>query len=113
MHLAGEMRPTTPPPGFELESNLETVRRLRTYEPAINFYGHAGPGGDDAVGELDHYEAMLPEWVEVVEDLREGHGEDVDAIVGALEPGWHSPTVHRDVAGVLRYLNRESEVERP
>jgi len=113
MHLAGEMRPTTPPPGFELEANLETVRRLRTYEPAINFYGHAGPGGDDAVGELDHYEAMLPEWVEVVEDLREGHGEDVEAIVDALDPGWHSPTVQRDVAGVLHYLDREREVERP
>jgi glyoxylase-like metal-dependent hydrolase (beta-lactamase superfamily II) len=105
MHLAGEMRPTTPPPGFDLEANLETVRRLRTYEPAINYYGHVGPGGDDAVGELDRYEAMLPEWVEVVEGLRADHGADVDAIVDALEPGWHSPTVQRDVAGVLHYLD--------
>ncbi|MFT4883024.1 MAG: glyoxylase-like metal-dependent hydrolase (beta-lactamase superfamily II), partial [Natronomonas sp.] len=62
MHLAGEMRPTTPPPGFDLEANLETVDRLRAYEPAKNLYGHVGPGGDDAVSELDRYEAMLPEW---------------------------------------------------
>jgi len=107
MHLAGEMRPTTPPPGFDLEANLETVRRLREYDPAINFYGHVGPGGDDAVGELDRYEAMLPEWVETVERHRAEVGEDVDAIVDALEARWQSPTVQRDVAGVLHYLSHQ------
>jgi glyoxylase-like metal-dependent hydrolase (beta-lactamase superfamily II) len=111
MCLAGEMRPTTPPPGFDLEANIETVRRLRTYEPAINFYGHVGPGGDDAVGELDRYETMLPEWVERVDGLRAEFGEDVEAIVEALEARWHSPTVQRDVAGVLHYLDREREAE--
>ena len=116
MHLAGEMRPTTPPPGFDLEANVETVRRLRALEPAVNFYGHVGPGGEDAVGELDRYEAMLPEWVERVDGLRAEFGEDVDAIVDALDSGWHSPTVRRDVAGVLDYLSDgegESEGERP
>jgi glyoxylase-like metal-dependent hydrolase (beta-lactamase superfamily II) len=116
MHLAGEMRPTTPPPGFDLEANVETVRRLRALEPAVNFYGHVGPGGEDAVGELDRYEAMLPEWVQVVEDRRAEVGGGVDAIVDALAPRWHSPTVHRDVAGVLDYLSDgggESEGERP
>ena len=116
MHLAGEMRPTTPPPGFDLEVNVETVRRLRALEPAVNFYGHVGPGGEDAVGELDRYEAMLPEWVELVDDFRAEFGEDVEAIVHALDSGWHSPTVRRDVAGVLDYLSDgegESEGERP
>jgi glyoxylase-like metal-dependent hydrolase (beta-lactamase superfamily II) len=107
MYFAGEMRPTTPPPGFDLEANLETVQRLRTIEPAINFYGHVGPGGDDAVAELDRYEAMLPEWVDVVAGLRDQVGEDPGAIVEALDARWHSPTVQRDVSGVLQYLDRE------
>ena len=107
MHLAGEMRPTTPPPGFDLEANLETVERLRAFEPSINFYGHVGPGGDDAVAELDRYERMLPEWVETVAERREVHGDDVAAIVGSLAGRWQSPTVERDVAGVMHYLDRE------
>jgi glyoxylase-like metal-dependent hydrolase (beta-lactamase superfamily II) len=106
MHLAGAMRPTTPPPGFDLEANLETVARLRAYEPEINLYGHVGPGGDDAVGELDRYEAMLPEWVDLVRQKRAEHGEDVGAIVADLDDDWQSPTVQRDVAGVLHYLGK-------
>lgn len=109
MHLAGEMRPTTPPPGFDLETNLETIDRLRTYEPSVNFYGHVGPGGDDAVGELDRYESMLPEWVDTVAERRDEYGEDVDAIVESLDARWQSPTVQRDVAGVLHYLDGEAD----
>ena len=109
MHLAGEMRPTTPPPGFDLEANLETVERLRAFEPSINFYGHVGPGGDDAVAELDRYERMLPEWVETVAERREVHGDDVAAIVGSLAGRWQSPTVERDVAGVMHYLDRDGD----
>lgn len=101
MYFDGEMRPTTPPPGFDLEANLDTVDRLRAYDPERNFYGHFGPGGPDAIRELDRYERMLPEWVEVVERLYERHGDDVDAIVSALGPEWQSPTVRRDVAGVI------------
>ena len=104
MFLAGEMRPTTPPPDFDLEANLETVRRLRALEPSVTFYGHVGPG-EDAVAELDRYEAMLPEWVETVADRRDRLGDDVDAIVEALDGRWMSPTVDRDVAGVLDYLD--------
>ena len=54
---------------------------------------------------------MLPEWVERVDGLRAEFGEDVEAIVEALEARWHSPTVQRDVAGVLHYLDREREAE--
>ncbi|MFD1514934.1 MBL fold metallo-hydrolase [Halomarina rubra] len=93
--------PTTPPPSFDLERNLATCSRLRELAPSVNLYGHFGPGGDDAVGELETYAALLPEWVDVVEELAAEHGEDVAAIVGALDDRWHSPTVGRDVAGVL------------
>jgi len=109
MHLAGEMRPTTPPPGFDLEASLETVDRLRGFEPSVNLYGHVGPGGDDAVDELDRYEALLPEWVDVVAQRRAEFGEDVGAIVDSLASRWLSPTVQRDVAGVLHYLNETGQ----
>jgi glyoxylase-like metal-dependent hydrolase (beta-lactamase superfamily II) len=105
MHLAGEMRPTTPPPGFDLEANLETVARLREFDLAKNFYGHVGPGGDDAVGELDRYEEMLPEWVDLLAERRQEHDDDIGAIVESLADRWLSPTVQRDVAGVLHYLD--------
>ena len=104
MYLDGQMRPTTPPPAFDLSANLDTVDRLRAYAPKKNLYGHFGPGGADAIRELDRYERLLTEWVEVVERLSERHGDDVDAIVGELGPEWQSPTVHRDVAGVLHAL---------
>jgi glyoxylase-like metal-dependent hydrolase (beta-lactamase superfamily II) len=105
MHLAGEMRPTTPPPGFDLEANLETVDRLRAYDPEKNFYGHYGPGGNHAVRELDRYERLLPEWVDLVDSRRAEDGGDVGAIVDSLGAEWQSPTVGRDVAGVLHYLD--------
>jgi glyoxylase-like metal-dependent hydrolase (beta-lactamase superfamily II) len=105
MHLAGEMRPTTPPPGFDLEANLDTVARLREFDPEKNFYGHVGPGGDDAVGELDRYEEMLPEWVDLLAERRQEHDDDIGAIVESLADRWLSPTVQRDVAGVLQYLD--------
>ena len=142
MRLDGRLYPTTPPPGFDLEANLDTVDRLRAYDPARVLYGHFGPGSDDPVRELDRYEWLLPAWVDLVEarraevsagraeDRREGDGngggegnadEDADgmehggsgdeeevvaAIVDTLEANWLSPTVHRDVAGVLHYLDR-------
>lgn len=107
MYLDGAMRPTTPPPAFDLEASLETVDRLRAYDPERNFYGHFGPGGNDAVRELDRYERLLPEWVDRLRQAREAHGDDVDTIVESLGSEWMSPTVERDVAGVLHYLDGE------
>ncbi len=104
MYLNGELRPTTPPPGFDLETNLATIDRLRSYTPAINLYGHFGPGGDDAVAELDQYKSLLPEWVDVIDARRRDHGDDPSGIAASLPERWQSPTVHRDIAGILQYL---------
>lgn len=105
MYLGGEMRPTTPPPGFDLEANLETVDTLRAYDPSKNLYGHVGPGGNNPIREYDRYERMLPEWVERITELRGTHGDDIATIVDELGREWQSPTVQRDVAGVLKYLD--------
>lgn len=105
MRLGGQLRPTTPPPEFDLEANLETVDRIRAYDPSKVLYGHFGPGSDDAVRELDRYEVLLTDWVELVDERRTEH-DGVDAIVDSLGPEWQSPTIHRDTAGVVGYLNR-------
>ncbi|MFC5972726.1 MBL fold metallo-hydrolase [Halomarina salina] len=99
-HVDGRLYPSTPPP-FDLDANLATCDRLRDLDPSVNLYGHFGPGGDDPVSELDAYAALLPEWVELVGDLAAERGEDVGAIVDALDERWRSPTTERDVAGVL------------
>jgi glyoxylase-like metal-dependent hydrolase (beta-lactamase superfamily II) len=104
MYLGGQLYPTTPPPAFDLEANVVTCDRLLEFEPSVNLYGHYGAGGDDPVGELESYPGLLREWVEVIDRLRGEHGDDVGAIVGDLDARWHSPTVQRDVAGVLQWL---------
>ena len=104
MYQGGEMRPTTPPPSFDLEANLETVRRLRDLGPERNLYGHFGPGeAGEALTELDRYETMLPEWVAFVDERREERP-SVSEILEVTGPEWQSATVQRDIAGVLYYL---------
>jgi glyoxylase-like metal-dependent hydrolase (beta-lactamase superfamily II) len=111
MYQAGEMRPTTPPPSFDLAANLDTVRRLRDMDPETNLYGHFGPGETgEAVAGLDRYESMLPEWVAFVDEHRDGRP-SVSEILEVTGPEWRSPTVQRDVAGVLRYLEECDERE--
>jgi glyoxylase-like metal-dependent hydrolase (beta-lactamase superfamily II) len=110
MHQDGAMRPTTPPPSFDLKANLDTVARLRGLDPETNLYGHFGPGeAGAAVEELDRYEEMLPEWVEFVDEHR-GERPSVSEILEVTGPEWQSPTVQRDVAGVLKFL-RERDGE--
>ncbi|MFO7926061.1 MAG: MBL fold metallo-hydrolase [Halobacteriota archaeon] len=107
MYFEGALRPTTPPPEFDLETTLDTVDRLRAYDPDRLFYGHFGPGSRDAVRELDRYERLLPEWVDTVRELRADHGDDVASIVDALGPEWRSFSLELDVAGVLHSLDQE------
>ena len=98
--------PTTPPPSFDLDANLATVERLRKLGPERTLYSHFGPGQrGQAVAELDTYAEVLPEWVAAVRDARERAGDDLNAMLDVLRPEWDSPTVRRDVVGVLRYLD--------
>jgi glyoxylase-like metal-dependent hydrolase (beta-lactamase superfamily II) len=109
MYQDGAMRPTTPPPSFDLRANLDTVARLRELDPETNLYGHFGPGEPgEAVAELDRYEELLPEWVEFVDEHREERP-SVSEILEVTGSEWQSPTVQRDVAGVLKFLREREE----
>jgi glyoxylase-like metal-dependent hydrolase (beta-lactamase superfamily II) len=96
-----QVAPSTPPPSFDLEANLETIERLRALDPERILYCHFGPG-KDAAAELDAYAEVLPAFVAAVKEAAERHGEDIAAIVADLESEWPSPTLQRDVVGVLR-----------
>ncbi|MFB6083445.1 MAG: MBL fold metallo-hydrolase [Halorientalis sp.] len=98
--------PTTPPPSFDLEANLDTVDRLLELEPSRTLYSHFGPGEPGAAAdELRDYAAVLPAFVDAVEEVRAETGDDLEAMLDALRPEWESPTLRRDVVGVRRYLD--------
>lgn len=99
--------PSTPPPSFDLDANLATIDRLRDLEPERILFSHFGPGGD-GVADLDAAAEVLPEWVERVRDARDAT-DDLDGIVERVTPEWQSPTLRRDIVGVLQYLDRETE----
>jgi glyoxylase-like metal-dependent hydrolase (beta-lactamase superfamily II) len=104
MAVAGELHPTTPPPDFDLDASLATVRRLRERDPGAICFGHFGHR-DDAAEVLGTYESLLPAWVDAVEDAVAAVGRDRAAVVDALSGDWNGPTLARDVAGVLASLD--------
>ena len=108
MYYENRVLPSTPPPSFDLEANLATVERLQALDPAVNCYGHFGPGERGAAAdELAAYADVLPEYVERIDDLRADH-DGAGEVLAALGERWQTPTAYRDVAGVIRYL-RERE----
>jgi len=101
-----QVAPTTPPPSFDLEANLDTIDRIRDLDPSRTLYSHFGPGKPGkAVAELDAYERILQEFVDAVETARAAVGDDTNDLLSELTPAWQSPTLRRDIVGVLRYLD--------
>jgi glyoxylase-like metal-dependent hydrolase (beta-lactamase superfamily II) len=107
MSYGGGLLPTTPAPDFDLEVSLDTIDRLRERDPAALCYGHFGVR-EDAVDALDAYAELLPEWVEAVEEaLADPDVEDRSDLVSSLRADWASPTLERDVHGVLHALDAD------
>lgn len=101
----GHAIPSTPPPSFDLDANLATIHRLRPLDPERILYGHFGVGQEGTVL-LDEYARELQEWVEQIAAGRERHGDDAAAIAADLPEKWNTPTLERDVGGVLVALER-------
>ena len=102
-HLDGHPIPSTPPPSFDLADSLETLDRLRPLAPDRILYGHFGVGTDGSEL-LETYRRELPAWVDRIDTGRDEHGDDPGAIAGDLPEKWHSPTLERDIQGVLLSL---------
>jgi len=118
MYFNGELVHTTPPPNFDLETNLESLDRLTRFDATTLLYTHFGPRGDDEekVREsLDEYRVVLKDWVESVEKAydRLGNIEEVaDELYAETEfpARWDEDAVREmtrmDVQGAVMYLDR-------
>jgi len=102
-HFDGQPIPSTPPPSFDLADNLATLERLQPLAPDRILYGHFGVGRDGS-RLLETYRRELPEWVDRIEAGRHEHGDDPATIAADLPEKWHSPTLERDIQGVLLSL---------
>ncbi len=81
---AAELRPTTPPPEFDLEVALQTLDRFRAARPRRLLYSHFGPVGD-VEATLDRAGEEMRVWTSAVASARTD-GLDLDhAIVRVRE----------------------------
>ncbi len=64
-----DLRPSTPPPDFDLDLALASLRRFRAAAPSRLLFSHFGPVLD-VVASLDRAEEELRLWVELVRETR-------------------------------------------
>jgi glyoxylase-like metal-dependent hydrolase (beta-lactamase superfamily II) len=65
----GDMRPSTPPPDFDLDLALASIGRFRDVAPSRLLFSHFGPV-EDVDGSLARAEEELRLWVELVRGTR-------------------------------------------
>lgn len=107
------VRPTSPPPGFDLEGCLDDIAMLEELDPAALYYPHFGdqPTGD----RLAAYRETLREWVAAVEKKR-NELENDDAVaeyfadradtLDVWEADHARGEERMNVEGVLQYLDQ-------
>jgi len=122
----GDLRPATPPPEFDLDAALASLERMRERRPTRLLFSHFGPVSDVGTT-LDRSVEELRLWVELVREAR-SDGLDLDhAVVRVRERTAERyalrsvPEVEHkievlssteaDVAGIWRWLDRQSELE--
>ncbi len=115
--LEGRLLPATPPPNFDLEASLETLKRLRGVSAKLLLYTHYGPR-DDVPQALSQYKELLERWVETVRRAWVETGSEQGALKRLLENPWVRSLPYRgvrpeeelvmNIQGVLRYLARAS-----
>lgn len=96
-----DVRPSTPPPDFDLDLALSSMARMRDVRPTRLLFSHFGPVTDvDAV--LENSEAELQRWVEFV---REARARDMD-LDHAVAMVWEKTRLQYDDAGDLSAAER-------
>ncbi len=120
----GVLRPATPPPDFDLEQAVHSLKRFAELRPEHMVLTHYGPVAD-AQATLAEAEDMLHAWVEVaervIEDASDAGIDDVAAALAeafALDPetlpaGIREKAeilngVHSNAAGIVRYLRQRA-----
>lgn len=112
-----ELLPTTPPPNFDLEKNLETLKILRNFDLSLLAYTHWG-WSDAPMEKLRAYEDILSDWVNEVKEARDNLGENqaIEPMIGRHLPEWAETDDEKrffrslltmNKRGVLNYLSRK------
>jgi glyoxylase-like metal-dependent hydrolase (beta-lactamase superfamily II) len=120
---AGVLRPATPPPDFDLDQALDSLRRFAEHSPARIALAHYGLIDVDPSDLLDEAGATLRAWAEEAERAWRA-GEDVaDALAArfagdfaGVDPARRKKLetlngVHSNAAGLKRWLETTKSVE--
>jgi glyoxylase-like metal-dependent hydrolase (beta-lactamase superfamily II) len=117
----GILRPATPPPDFDLELAIASLRRFAELRPELVVLTHYGPV-EEPLATLTEAEDMLHGWVEVAErTMRESEEAGVDDVAAAFADAFAAAPadlpeevrdkfevlngVHSNAAGIVRYLS--------
>jgi len=123
----GVLRPATPPPDFDLELAVASLRRFRSLRPSQLVLTHCGPVEDPEATLVEAEEALL-RWVETAEQVvRDGPASGVEEVAAALagtfplaQPQVTAESartyellngVRSNAAGIVRYLQRRAGAE--
>ena len=117
----GVLRPATPPPDFDLDAAVTSLRRFAHRRPTALALAHYGVVPADPAGLLDEAEATLRRWAAVAETAWRD-GEDVaaaltdafgDDLAGADRAGRERVEtlngIHSNAAGLRRWLEKRSQ----
>jgi glyoxylase-like metal-dependent hydrolase (beta-lactamase superfamily II) len=108
----GVLRPATPPPDFDLDLALSSIRRFADRRPSALALAHFGvlPGSPPDV--LDEASGALREWASAAEAAWNA-GDDVAAALAARFGSAHERVeilngIHSNAAGLSRWLDKRS-----
>jgi glyoxylase-like metal-dependent hydrolase (beta-lactamase superfamily II) len=117
MWMDGTLYHTSPPPNFDLDTNLESLDRMARYDATSIVYTHfgaRGDGEDDVREAFEEYRGVLTGWVERVEKAHERLGDEQDVVEELVADAdfpddWGETavyeTVRMDVRGAMMYLS--------
>jgi hypothetical protein len=105
----GVLRPATPPPDFDLDLALSSLRRFVARRPSALALAHFGVLPDPAPDVLAEAEEELCRWAEVAERAWQA-GEDLEAALTAAFGPDHAQVeilngIHSNAAGLRRWLD--------
>ncbi len=109
----GVLRPATPPPDFDLDLALHSLRLFADRRPSALALAHFGLLADDPMTVLAEAEDVLREWAAVAEAAW-GRGDDVAAALAQAFGADPTETmaalngVHSNAAGLRRWLDHRS-----
>lgn len=111
LHLKGRLIPATPPPSFDLDKSLTSLKRMKELKPDFLLYPHFGPGSNPEKL-LNEYGSILQNWVEEIEALYDdskGKKRVIDRLLEKksawIVDGFTEEELAMNVNGALRYIS--------